>query len=70
MYRTPKVVLYIAWQKMVFSDTEIQPNLFGFEIGLQTQALVTAKVCDIKSILFQLEYLGQELPGVSSCFDL
>ena len=48
---------------MVFRDTDVEPELLSFEVGLEACFRVAFEVCDVESVLGQLEDFGEEFPG-------
>lgn len=55
---------------MIFCDTLVQPELFGFQIGLQQRFRITLKICDIEAVFGKLIDVSKQLPGVSDSFFL
>ena len=48
---------------MVFRDTDVEPELLDFEVGLESGFGVAFEVRYVESVFGQLEDFGEELPG-------
>lgn len=70
MYLTPKIILCIACEDVIFGNTHIKPYLTSLHVSLKTVLRIAFKVGHVKAVLGQLVYFGQDFPRVANGFFL